>query len=310
MRYQKFSGILEEIVERYPNIDMVEFLQDKLQIPTFKAEELAARIEKQYCRKGTAQTGQKIVRSILEKPINAEQPSKTSVYSVDCLSEKEFEHFIKWLISELKYEVQPEKYAAHSGFDLVVTKEGEKIAVQARRYPKTHLVSDSMVLLSQDAKRIYECDKSIVVATAYFTEQAMAEAQRLNVELWDRDTLDAKIAEIRKNVEQEVHSCFPSFNGSLLQSLIGLAETKDFTIEPKEDEKFDLYLPGVKFPLLTFQACSDVVIRCVYRIKYNEPVGEAEGEALISCDDENNRSGPAEAEAYAQIVEYLEQFVE
>ena len=39
-------------------------------------------------------------------------------------------------------------------------------------------------------------------------------------------------------------------------------------------------------------------------------LAEAEGEALISCDEENNRLGPAEAEAYAQIVEYLEQFVE
>ena len=41
MRYLKFNGVLKEIIERYSTIDIVEFLQDKLQISVDGAEELS-----------------------------------------------------------------------------------------------------------------------------------------------------------------------------------------------------------------------------------------------------------------------------
>lgn len=109
MGYMKFNGILDEIIEQYPNIDIVEFLQEKLQLPTFKAEELAARIEKEYCLKtlGKIKTNNEIEE--LKKSNTPKIPSKTDVYSVDRLSEKEFEHFTKWLLEELGYEVHPRK---------------------------------------------------------------------------------------------------------------------------------------------------------------------------------------------------------
>ncbi len=309
MDYFKFNGILEEIIARYPNIDIVEFLQDNLQLPLFKAEELATRIEKKYCLNAINKTEQKSVRNILEKPTNSESSFRTSAYPVDCLSEKEFEHFIRWLLEELSFKVESEKYAATSGVDLVATKDGERIAIQARRYPKNRKVSDTIILISQDAKRIYECNRSIAIATTNFSEQAMADAKNSNVELWDIDTLAEKVCQVRKNTDLDIQSCFPPFKTSLLQSLLRLQEGKNFIIEPRADEKYELYLPGVKFPLLNFQACRDSVIRCVYRIKYNEPVGESEGKALISSVN-NQRSGPDDAEAYALIVEYLKQFVE
>ena len=227
MRHLKFSGILKEIIERYPNIDVAEFLQDELQYPPDKAEELATRIEKKYCQK-TNKTEQNLPRRILEKADKPEASPKASVYSVDSLSEKEFEHFTKWLLEELGYEIHPGKYAADFGVDLVATKDGEKIVVLARRYPKTCKVSNSMVLIAQEAKRSYGCGKSIVLATTYFTEKAMADAEKLNVELWDLDTLSKKIAEVRDKPDVEVQAHFPEYKGSLLQSLLRLGESKAF----------------------------------------------------------------------------------
>jgi hypothetical protein len=90
---------------------------------------------------------------------------------------------------------------------------------------------------------------------------------------------------------------------------LALSEIKDLVIEPQAGEKYDLYLLGVKYPLLTVQACSGVVTRCVYRIRYNEPVNEFDGEALIGSDDANNRFGPDDAQAYELITQYLEQFL-
>ena len=112
-----------------------------------------------------------------------------------------------------------------------------------------------------------------------------------------------------KIADAEEQSCFPQYKGSLFQSLLRLEETKDFIIEPRADGKYDLHLPGVKFPLLTFQAHSSEIIRCVFRIKNNEPVGEFDGAALIRSERNNDRFGPDGIDAYALIVQYLEQFV-
>lgn len=104
--------------------------------------------------------------------------------------------------------------------------------------------------------------------------------------------MDAKITEVRKKTELEEQTCFPQYKGSLLHSLLRLEETRDFIIESKADGKYDLHLPGVKYPLLTFQSDGDDIVRCVFRIKYNEPVGEFDGEALVSTDRNNDRFGP------------------
>ena len=310
MRNLNFNGVLAEIKERYPNIDMVQFLQEKLQLPDFKAEELAARIEKQYFQKDAKEAERKSVRTILRKTDKAQCPPKTSAYSVDCLSGKEFELFIGWLFEELGYEVQSEKHPTYLGVDLVAEKDGEMIAIDARRYPKTYKVSEVIVPISQEAKRIYGCHRSIVLITGYFTQQAMVDAQRSSVELWDRDTLASKIDGVSKKANLKVQSRFPQYQGSLLQSLLKFEETANFIIEPRTGGKYDLHLQGVKFPLLTFQAHANDVFRCVYRIKNNKPVGEHEGIALISSDRDNNRIGPNELQAYALIIQYLEKFLE
>ena len=305
----KFNGILKEIKAQYPNINIVQFLSEKLQLPNFKAEELATRIEKEYFRKPTNKTEKKSARTILEKTKKSDFPPKTSAFSADCLSDKEFESFIKWLFEELGYELRPENHQIYSGCAFVASKDCETIAIQARRVPKTHQVSDSVVLLSQEAKRINGCQRSIVIITTNFTQQAIIDAQSLNVELWDKDTLAIKIDEVRRKDDLKEQAHFPQFKGSLLQTLLKLEETGDFFIEPRAGRRYDLHLPGVKFPLLTFQAQDENVVRCVYRIKNNNPVGEHEGTALINCDHDNHRVGPDEIQAYASIIKYLEQFL-
>jgi len=120
------------------------FLQDKLQIPVDKAEELAARIEKQILHK-TDGAKQKCIRLILEKTEKPEPAPQASMYPVDSLSQTEFKNFIPWLLKELGYEIQQEQKTDALGVDLVAAKNGEKIAVLARRYPKAYEVSSAIV---------------------------------------------------------------------------------------------------------------------------------------------------------------------
>ena len=295
MQPNNVKGILKEVKEQYPNIDLPGYLADNLQLPLDKAEVLAARIQKQICGKAPDKKGQKTLR-MFEKSAETE-PQKSGCYQVDCLSEKEFEYFTQWLLSELGYESQPEKFAANEfGLDGVVNKDGEKVAVQAIRCPKTHKVSEASVLFAQEMKG--ECQKTLLITTGYFTEQAKTAAEKLGFELWDKDTITQKIVAVRERVDLEVQACFPKYKGTLLESLLGLGETKNFLVEAKAEGKYEVHLPGVKYPLLTFQSQNNEVSRCVFRIKYNEPVGENDGEALISTNEAHLRVGPDDEQAY------------
>jgi hypothetical protein len=307
MSNTKFSGIVMEILKRYPNIDMVDFLEFELGIPRFKAEALAERIEERYCKR--APITELKIQQLFENQGEPES-RKGSVYSIECLSSKEFEHFVCWILEELGYGLQPERYQTGFGFTIVAAKECEKVAIQAVICPKTHRISNVIIRITEETKRKYGCTKSIVVATSSFTQQAIDEAQKANVELWDHDTLIQKIAEARKKLDIQVQSRFPQFQGTLVRSLQILAG-KDFLLETKADGKYDLFLPGVKYPLLTFQVQGDWVTRCIFRIKYNEPVSESEGEAILCSGEVGNVSDANdEIAAYALIVQYLQQFLE
>jgi len=307
MQPTNVKGILKEIKEQYPNIDLPEYLADNLQLPMDKAEVLAARIQKQICQKVLDKKEQKILR-MFEKSVETE-PQKTGCYPVACLSEKEFEYFTVWLLGELGFEMEPEKFATNIfGVDGVANKDGEIVAVQAIRCPRTHKVTEASVLFAQEMKG--ECQKALLITTGYFTEQAKTTAEELGFELWDIDTISQKIVDVREMVDLEVQACFPKYKGSLLESLLGLGETKNFLVEAKAEGKYEVHLPGVKYPLLTFQSQNGVVTRCVFRIKYNEPVGENDGEALISTNEVHSRIGPDDEQAYGLVMQYLEQFLE
>lgn len=293
-----FNGIIKEIIEQYPTIDLAGYLADNLQLPMEKAEVLAARIEKQVLQKALGDKGVKTLR-LLEKATEEEQ-SQTGNYPFEVLSAKEFEYFIKWLLGELGYEAQPENYAATEfGVDGVAVKDCEKVAVEALKSSKTHKVTDSIIRIMQEKRG--DCPKALVITTATFTDSAKAEAEKAGVELWDNEMLQQKIKEAKNRVDLEVQVNFPKYKGSLLDSLLALAETKTFQVEAKADGKYEVNLPGVKYPLLTFQVQNGTVTRCVQRIKYNEPVNEADGEVIVADSDE---------QAYGLVMQYLEQFIE
>lgn len=300
-----FNGILKEVVEKYPNIDLPEYLADNLQLPLYKAELLASRIEKQITQKSLS----KAVKTIELFKKSNQVPARSRVYLVDCLSEKEFEYFIKWFLGELGYEAKVEDFViTQFGVDAVVIRSGEKVSVQAIRCPRTHQVTEAIVKITQVLRG--DCPHALVIATAQFTESARVEAEKAGIELWDIDIFNQKIAEAKDRLDSEVQANFPKYRGTLLKSLLALDATKNFLIEAKPEGKYDVHLPGVKYPLLTFQAPRGVVTRCICRIKCYEPVTEAEGEAIIDTDEANRRVGLDGEKAYEAVIEYLEQFLE
>ncbi|MDR2720194.1 MAG: restriction endonuclease [Nitrososphaerota archaeon] len=305
----KFNGLIQEILEN-PNTNITELLQDKLHISLDKAEVLANRIEKQYLQQTIDNnTKQPPLKITTKKPPNTKQ-QKENLYNFESLSNKEFESFTKWLLQELGYNIHPEKIPTIQGVDYIATKNNVKTAILTRKYPTNSLVSDAAVLMAQQEKHNYQCEQAIILTTTMFSDQAKITAEKYDIELWDLQKLEEKIIEVKKKDELEVQAGFPKYKETLLDSLLALEQHTKFSIEKRTGEKYDLYFSGVKFPLLTFQTQKGIVIRLTYRIRYNEPVGENDGDTLIRCDRNGNHFGPKDTEAYAQITEYLEQFLE
>lgn len=307
MRCSKFDGLLKEILAQYPNVDVADSIEDQLEIPRYKAEAMAARIEKKYLQ-NPAESDAGTQRSLLEKAAKPDTQPNADFYAVECLSMREFARFTKWLLVELGYEILPEQEITLWGLSLMVTKNNQRIAVQALRCPQNFHVSDVAVFMTHEAMCKHACQTSIVITTGYFTSQASEEAQKVGFELWDKESLHEKIAVVTSEEAVAAESSLPPYRDSLLQSLLQLETNKDFMIEARVGSKYDLYLPGVRFPLLTFQAQDGVVVRCVFRIINNEAVGEYEGVALIRC-EHDVRVGPDGAEAYGLVVRYLEDYL-
>lgn len=304
MSHQK-TNTLKKIAEQPKNTDLIEQLADELQISIDKAETLANRIKKT----SNLISEKPRIKPLVEKLDKPTEP-QPEPYLVGALSDKEFRIFIQWLFETLGYEVQS-SCIVNNGADLVVSKSAEKITVLARKYSPNYALTEIIVLAAQQAQTTKNCDRSLIIATTSFTEQAIIEAQRCRVELWNNTDLITKIEEAKEKLtHDDPKLSFQPYQGSLLLSLLSLAETKTFLVEPKTEGKYDLILPGVKYPLLTFEARNGTVVRCVFRIEYNEPVSESEGEHLIGIDENGNKKGPDDLEAYELIAQYLTQFLE
>ena len=112
---------------------------------------------------------------------------------VDRMPGREFEHYLGLLFERLNYRVEVTKTQGDYGADLVLRKEGSRLLVQAKRWSKT--VGIRAVQEAASAVAFYKCDGAMVVANRSFTPAAKRLAAANHVELWDRDTLAAKIIE-------------------------------------------------------------------------------------------------------------------
>jgi restriction system protein len=89
-----------------------------------------------------------------------------------------------------------------------VTKDGQRIAVQAKRWTKA--VGVKAVQEAVASKGIYKCADALVVANRPFTRQARTLAQANAVTLWDRDVLVAKLLAVGNGAADTPAAARPS----------------------------------------------------------------------------------------------------
>ena len=106
----------------------------------------------------------------------------------------EFEEYLKNLFELLGYTAIQTSLSGDQGADLILSKDDEKIVVQAKKYDGK--VSNKAVQEIAAAKNYYEADKAMIVTNSSFTKSAIELAFSNDVELWDGRKLKRIIKEL------------------------------------------------------------------------------------------------------------------
>lgn len=118
----------------------------------------------------------------------------------DSLTGEEFEDFcVSLLKANGFYNVSKTKSSGDHGIDVLATKNGKRYAIQCKRYSNN--IGNKAVQEAYSGKDIYGSDVAVVMTNQYFTKQAINDARKLNVQLWDRNELVKLISSSRnKNI--------------------------------------------------------------------------------------------------------------
>ena len=124
------------------------------------------------------------------------------MFEIDKMSGEEFERYLEILFRDDGYQVT---HVGNSkgdyGADLILEKEGKKIAVQAKCWHNT--VGEKAIQEVVSSKAIYNCKEAMVVTNRWFSYQAQHLAKANGVTLWNRNDLVNAILRIRKQNRKE-----------------------------------------------------------------------------------------------------------
>lgn len=123
--------------------------------------------------------------------------SKAGMPEIDSMNGKTFENYLASLFKKMCYSVkQVGSFAGDYGADLIISKDGQTIAVQAKRHRA--VIEVDAVREALGSIKMYQCSGAMVVTNSYFTKQARKLAKANNIELWDGKVLAGKILEFSK----------------------------------------------------------------------------------------------------------------
>ncbi|MGJ0514878.1 MAG: restriction endonuclease [Methylomicrobium sp.] len=122
------------------------------------------------------------------------QYGKQQAAELSQLSGTEFEEYLAGLFRHHGYQVEMTPTSGDYGADLLLTKQGERTAVQAKCY--TGSVGVSAVQEALSGMAYYHCQSAWVVTTGSYTPNAIELARKSNVRLLDSTELGILIKQI------------------------------------------------------------------------------------------------------------------
>lgn len=152
---------------------------------------------------------------LLLKQKKTERLKKSGIREIDQMDGFQFEHYLYELFKSNGYKAKITKARGDFGADLILQKDGESIAVQAKRYSKP--VGIKAVQEIAAAKSHYNADQAWVVSNNSFTKQAEQMAQSTNVRLIDREKLISLVLNMNPNANQVAHETLATVEAKVIR---------------------------------------------------------------------------------------------
>lgn len=112
---------------------------------------------------------------------------ESGIEEIDTMDGIQFEYYLKELYLPRGYAVEVTSASGDYGADLLLSKDGKRVVVQAKRHSKDVGIKAVQEVIG--AKSYYSTDDAWVVTNSYFTKAAKELAQKSKVTLVDRDQL-------------------------------------------------------------------------------------------------------------------------
>ncbi len=110
--------------------------------------------------------------------------TRAGMPEIDRMDGITFERYLVSLFRRQGYNVHHTPASGDFGADLIISKNGVRTAVQAKRYAKNVGVKAIQEVVT--AQKMYICAKAMVVTNSTYTRAAQQLARANNVDLWDR----------------------------------------------------------------------------------------------------------------------------
>jgi restriction system protein len=137
-----------------------------------------------------------VVGGILVSMAENSRLRQSGIFEIDKMDGASFERYLQALFSGMGFSVEATPASGDFGADLVMSKDGVRAVVQAKRSSKN--VGVRAVQEALAAEKLYRCMKAIVVSNSRYTAQAQKLAEANGVELWDRDRLVSAITSLHR----------------------------------------------------------------------------------------------------------------
>jgi restriction system protein len=121
------------------------------------------------------------------KELAREKILELGIKEIDAMQGTDFENYLGVLFENMGYTVKFTPASNNYGADLLLEKDGRRIAVQAKRYKST--VGVTAIQEANSAKGFYSTNEAWVVTNNTFTKNAYNLAERDGVKLVDRGQL-------------------------------------------------------------------------------------------------------------------------
>jgi restriction system protein len=127
---------------------------------------------------------------------------ESGIDEIDAMDGIQFEHYLAELYLTKGYAAEVTSASGDYGGDLLLSKDGKKVVVQAKRYSKSVGIKAVQEVIG--AKAYYSGDDAWVVSNSFFTKAAKELANKSKVTLIDREQLIDLILLMNPSIKKQI----------------------------------------------------------------------------------------------------------